>query len=221
MIWRLELVKSLMRILYNILQPEKIDAVTEQRWLAELALDKQQAIQRHRHRDDRLRSLAGLQLLKCAMQQQGYDQFALSEIDFPEHGKPTIPYPVDFSISHSDQLACCVVSQQGAVGLDVERLREVNPALGRKYLFDDNTPHDNLTLLQHWTCKEAVLKACGEGLRGKLQAITITHDQSQLLAHYHAQTWYLYPLLLPTEYIAHLACASTVTELQLEDCSLV
>lgn len=211
-----------MRILYNKLQPEKIDIFTEQRWLAELPPEKQNKVSRLHRRNDRLRSLTGLQLLKYAMQDLGFSDFSLTETDFAKQGKPTVPYPVDFSISHSSLLSCCVVSRQGAVGVDVERVRDVNPDLGKKYLLSDkDTPGDTLNLLQRWTCKEAVLKATGEGVFGNLRAITISTNGTQLLADYLDQRWYLYPLQLADEYVAHLACAQAANSLHIEECSLL
>lgn len=210
-----------MHILYNILQPEKIDTVTELRWLAELTAEKQQSVQCYRLRDDRLRSLAGLQLLKHALQLMGYSQFRLTELISTEYGKPGIPYPADFSISHSGMLCCCVVTRKGAVGIDVERLREVNPQLGKKYLFpDDKLPRDNLTLLRHWTCKEAVLKATGEGLHGNLRAISIIEEDTRLFADYHQQRWCLTPLALAEGYVAHLASAQCPESITMEIVSL-
>jgi 4'-phosphopantetheinyl transferase len=83
-------------------------------------------------------------------------------------GVPDVP-GLRISISHAGRWAVCAVAP-GPVGVDVERLRPVSPAvLGRTCAdpcFDE--PLDErlrrLRVIQAWTMKEAYLKLIGTGL---------------------------------------------------------
>jgi phosphopantetheinyl transferase len=101
-------------------------------------------------------------------------------------GAPRDAEPIGVTISHSGQIAAAAAyrrSQAGAVGLDVERLAPVEPALYQiaftpeeiRYLEGSASPGErNTRVLRLWTAKEAVLKAIGRGLRASLQSVAVT-----------------------------------------------
>lgn len=76
------------------------------------------------------------------------------------------------SLSHTDGLAAVAVSLGGEVGVDVERVRDVE--MSREEMLDLLTPREfgllqdgptrNRSFLRLWTRKEACLKALGVGL---------------------------------------------------------
>jgi 4'-phosphopantetheinyl transferase len=94
-----------------------------------------------------------------------------------KHGKPRIVDggELEASVSHSGQRVGVALSQGAAVGLDVEELtRRLNHvSLASTVLNADERAGDAETFLAYWTCKEAVLKSTGEGLRVPLTAVTI------------------------------------------------
>jgi 4'-phosphopantetheinyl transferase len=81
-------------------------------------------------------------------------------------GKPFLAsHPdVHFSVSHSGDLAVVAITRAGAVGVDLERIREVPEAehIARRWLHGADTAN----FFEHWTRREAHLKALGLGLSG-------------------------------------------------------
>jgi len=103
--------------------------------------------------------------------------------DLGAHGRPSLrdAAGLEFNMSHSGDVALIAVSAAGALGVDVEVLREVRRVLdlARRYLHpeelrvvEDAAPCDRgEVFLTCWTRKEAVLKSTGVGL---------THDTRTL-----------------------------------------
>ncbi len=85
-------------------------------------------------------------------------------------GKPAAP-DVYLSISHSGRAAVCAASRI-PIGVDIERVRRINPGLARKLRCQAAAPAQELDalLLSHWVAKESFLKMTGEGLAGLTRA---------------------------------------------------
>jgi 4'-phosphopantetheinyl transferase len=111
------------------------------------------------------------------------------EFSYGPFGKPDITdarvdRPLYFNASHSGALAVYAVTSVCPVGVDVERVREVPDfhQIARKFFVPAEAsslmelPHDKQTegFFARWTCKEAFLKATGEGLGRGLTAIQVT-----------------------------------------------
>jgi 4'-phosphopantetheinyl transferase len=88
-----------------------------------------------------------------------------------DNARPVADAPVDVSMSHAGGWVVAVAGLAGRVGVDVEPLRAVSPALARRCL----SPRELAWLEEHpgdrsrrfaelWTAKEAYLKATGAGL---------------------------------------------------------
>jgi 4'-phosphopantetheinyl transferase len=93
------------------------------------------------------------------------------------HGKPHIVDGdgLEVSVSHSGDRVAVALTFGAELGVDVE---QINPdldaaALGPTVLHASEHASDLDTFLAYWTCKEAVLKATGDGLRVSLRSITI------------------------------------------------
>ena len=100
-------------------------------------------------------------------------------------GKPHVrgPNGIRFSLSHSGEMAVVAVTTGRRVGVDVERVREL-PDLDRlaRMTMTDGERRAleavarslrGADFCQRWTCKEAVAKALGAGLRLPLQRIAV------------------------------------------------
>lgn len=118
-----------------------------------------------------------------------------------EYGKPDLKVRheaqgggVAFSLSHSGDLAVLAVSRDGIVGVDVERVRDVDPAIARRFFAPreadaisgaEDQPQMLAAFFRIWTAKEAVVKATGEGIRRGLDTFefsSLRDDEAGVVA---------------------------------------
>ena len=113
-------------------------------------------------------------------------------------GRPEIVTPrsarrLRFSLSHSDGMALCAVAVHGAVGADVESLRNIGPdPLCLAEAICCRREKDALralptsaraeVLLSMWTLKEAITKAMGLGFQFPFTRIAIHWEENRLAA---------------------------------------
>lgn len=209
-----------MHVLYTIFQPEKIGTDRQQCWLAECSPEKQLQIGRLRYREDRLRSLIALQLLKQAMVAGGETGFDLKQLRFGGKDKPVSPVGGDFSISHSAELVACVVSRKQRVGIDVEQLREINAEQFNRYFSSSELARcslDRTLFFDLWSQKEAVMKAANSASLGSLRAIELNETAASL----RGERWFLFSLDLHPGFRATLATDSAKPSIITEKISLI
>lgn len=130
---------------------------------------------------------------------------------------------IDFNVSHTRGVALIAVARglpgDTRVGVDIEHRDRATGAdrLARKFL----TPREQATLsgldpdarrqrfLRHWTCKEAMSKATGDGLAAPFRRLDVElADPPRLLdgpAPYLPERWTLLPADLPEEWLATVA----------------
>ncbi len=134
--------------------------------------------------DDRLRTVAGEMLARCAISE--WCGVSAEEIVFlkDENGKPYAKnLDVQFNISHSGDIVVCAVSEN-PIGIDIEKIREINLKIlericsKRELLYFSEEPKLN-QFFEIWTAKEAQAKLFGKGLAAISQEIStnvkITH----------------------------------------------
>ena len=102
---------------------------------------------------------------------------------------PKAPRAVDLSVAHSGEAVAIAISSAGPVGVDVERLREIDYV---RLLADvchrsERAPDAAAAFLRLWTLKEAVLKAGGEGLATPMRCVAfegvrVAHAPAHLAA---------------------------------------
>lgn len=106
------------------------------------------------------------------------------EYALAEGGKPSIAQPptgLHFSLSHSQGLGAVAFSDRNPLGVDIEEERPATDGLAARYFAPEEAraiaaaPADRVlsTFFRCWTCKEAVLKATGEGIRRGLDSFTL------------------------------------------------
>lgn len=113
-------------------------------------------------------------------------------------GKPTVNAPVEVGLSHSADLAVAACGPR-AVGIDLERSRQVPPLLAEILSVDHGSPKSPGTgedpgrrrlgampLSLRWACKEAVLKHFGFGLRVDTREVELTRWRSDGRFSWHA-----------------------------------
>ena len=103
-------------------------------------------------------------------------------IRLARHGKPFVPHLLQFSVTHSEDVIAYAFCLK-AVGIDVERVDPAIPVLQlAEQVFGEwelrrfkTLPPDEKAgvLLTAWTCKEALLKAAGDGLTTPMTGIDL------------------------------------------------
>ncbi len=152
------------------------------------ALDAALSPSERRHADrnispaGRRRTIASRGLLRCLLGQ--YLDLPPNEvpISLTCHGKPFVPHPLQFSVTHSEDVVAYAFCLGTAVGIDVERVDPAIPVLLAEQVFGalelqrfKALPHGEKAgaLLTTWTCKEALLKAVGSGLTRPMNGIDL------------------------------------------------
>lgn len=142
-------------------------------------------------------------------------------IDFcyGEYGKPSVPTVTNgdfhFNVSHSGELALCALGYQYRVGVDVEKIKDIqrlDGMMGRCLLATEQAAvnaDDNplRAFLQRWTCKEAYLKAIGMGLIQSMTSVEVqlTPPMFAEVPQGQAKDWHLSVMNVPEDYVAALA----------------
>ena len=106
-------------------------------------------------------------------------------------GKPCLAESlrsVEFTATHSQEMALIAVTQAGAIGIDLECVR---PLTDLEMMIDSClSPSERVTLetfpatsrleyfYRYWTCKEAYLKAIGVGLDRPLTSVEVLMNDS-------------------------------------------
>lgn len=143
--------------------------------------------------------------------------------DYMKHGKPFVAgntTQIHFNVSHSEERALIAISRSFRLGVDIEYLgRDIDcDGLARRYF-----THRESATLQHlpaasrkraflacWTCKEAVIKATGDGLSLPLDQFEVTVEPDagpRILAAaiLRIADWTLYAADVGSDYVATVA----------------
>ena len=145
-----------------------------------LSPDEQTRADRFVFDRDRHHFIAGRGILRQIL--SGYVKIDPSELQFSysKQGKPSLTAgqcdrPVEFNLSHSHGRALYAIARERKIGIDLEYIRPTEVQNLAKRFF---TPSEYQALIQlpsdrqqqaffhAWTCKEAYLKATGEGIMG-------------------------------------------------------
>jgi len=137
------------------------------------------------------------------------------------NGKPAFPNGgnLHFNISHSGQWAVCALANV-PVGVDVERLRKVNPALAERFFAPDEvaalkalSPEmQTEKLIQLWTLKESFLKAIGRGLTRNLNSFSVRRQGSlySITGDDSASDYHLKLFAIASDYMLAVCAPSAV-----------
>lgn len=96
----------------------------------------------------------------------------IGEYQINENGKP-IANHVYFNISHSHGVVGLVINDRYDIGLDTEKIREIDDSLKKHICSDEEYQYseDNISFLQIWTNKESLLKCLGTGINKRLKEV--------------------------------------------------
>ena len=142
------------------------------------------------------------------------------------HGKPELmgSENIRFNLSHTDGAAVLAITQDRALGVDVERVRADVEAIDiadrffstgeAEWLRSQPASERAAAFLTCWTAKEAFIKACGTGLSMPLAGFTIIPDSNERLQleisdDPRPETWSIWQLNLGPNLRAALATQGT------------
>lgn len=194
----------------------------------ELAPEERQRAQRFRRSRDRNRWVASRVFLRRCLANAlatTPDQISLltGVNGKPRlHGLCDVP-PLYFNLSHSGDRAIVAISDNSELGIDIEFARHFPDMLRvaqrvfteneRAQLGNSRDADYTRRFYQVWTCKEAVIKASGEGMAADLQQIEIhlqDGGQPQLVRHdSNREALHVQQLVAGDGYVAALASQAT------------
>ena len=118
------------------------------------------------------------------------------------------------------------VTQNGAVGIDIEKIRAINiddfsqyiPEVANLHKKHDTDPgHVNTLFFDCWTQKEAVLKGSGKGLLAPLEQVAIKEG----MAFFYETTWFIKKLPIAEGYCCHIATDKLSEHVAIESMDLM
>jgi 4'-phosphopantetheinyl transferase len=167
-------------------------------------------ILQYKQQGDINRLTAGKYLLKKMLVDLNFQPELLNQYAINEMGKPYIPGFHPFNITHSGQVvACAVLLNEGNIGIDVEKIREIEvPNFTKQFSAPEmmqilSSKNPNTTFFEYWTMKEAVMKADGRGMRIPLHSIKIRRHMATI--DDVDVEWNLYPLNLHPSVKSHIS----------------
>ncbi|NES76659.1 MULTISPECIES: 4'-phosphopantetheinyl transferase superfamily protein [Okeania] len=149
------------------------------------------------------------------------------QFTYSERGKPYLPdTSILFNLSHSQDLALYAITTVNLIGIDLEYIRPMNDAEALAKRFFTSQEYNLISQLppqqqqeiffKIWTCKEAYLKATGDGLAGGLEKVEVCLKPEQPIQFIsingdfqEASRWYLHQFIPESNYIAAVVVAGT------------
>ncbi len=171
--------------------------------------EERKRIDRHTRWEGRMARLIGRLLLLDGLKILLGDENPSLSIIYKERGKPFLAGGIDFNISHSGGYVICALSQEGKVGIDIEKIRDIEwekfsrwiPQTQWVELHKSSNPQNDF--FSFWSINEATLKGNGQGLT----ALSDLHiGENKKSATFRGEEWFIEEIPLDEGYRCHLAC---------------
>jgi len=182
----------------------------------------QEKISRYIRWQDQHAGLFGKILLSEGLNLYSGSSLSLDDLLYNQFGRPFINSNIDFNISHSGEYVVCAVTDKGRVGIDIEKIREIDLSDFRRYMTDDEwqkikeAEQPNEKFYEYWTMKESVMKAEGKGL--SIPLTDILFDDKK--ATFHKRIWFLNEIFFESCYKCFLASNSENSDIQIREIKL-
>lgn len=181
---------------------------------------KRSAIVRLHNKTDQDSSLLGLRLLKKVAEESGISGFSLTDIVYPESGKPywfAAQSCMDFNITHSADLVMVALGLQTRLGLDAEKIRPLKSLAFKSVMQAEELARiaqQPEIFFRLWSIKEAVVKAADCAGLSRMREVDIVADGSA--AELDGYRWYLNTIALDPAFCITLASSAMPTELKIK-----
>ena len=159
--------------------------------------ERQLKTDRYQHEWDKKRSIAAFYVLDYAwreyLNRHGMITSQIINYSYGEFGKPYLADFPDFhfSISHSGSYAVCAVSEDGEVGVDIQKIKKASVNLAKRFF--TQAEHHQLALLPEgneqdqlfailWTMKESYLKLTGKGMQVELSSFSGEWESGNIIS---------------------------------------
>ncbi len=190
-----------------------------------LSEDEQLRAKRFYFERDRKHFIVGRGMLRTILGHYANTEPNQLQFSYGSRGKPALASTntdsmLQFNLSHSNGLALYAVTRDRQIGIDLEYIRPISDIeqLTKRFFSPSEYSvirslpknEQQVTFFKIWTCKEAYLKATGEGL-AQLQQVEVSltdGETCQLNIHRDSQGatyWSLQMLAPATDYVAALA----------------
>ncbi|MBD2411449.1 4'-phosphopantetheinyl transferase [Nostoc calcicola FACHB-389] len=187
-----------------------------------LSSDEIARAERFYFQEHRQRFIAGRGILRSILGR--YLGIKPSEVQFnyQQRGKPVLAETfaesgLEFNLSHSQELGLCAVNCQREIGVDLEYIRPVSDLealakrffLTREYEMLRSLPSNQQqeVFFRYWTCKEAYLKATGDGI-SQLEEVEVFLTPTEPAKLQMSEDWSLFELVPANNYVAAVAVAN-------------
>lgn len=175
------------------------------------------AILKYKHWSDIQARVLGKLLLK----KQLYDFntcLDLSAVKINSLNKPYVDNNFNFSISHSGQLVACLAGTEGVLGIDIEFMKPQQNQYPIEFFTNEecvylaNSEQQTNAFYKLFTRKEALAKACGEGILMNFSEHSVLNDNVIL----NGICYYLSTFVYLNQYMISYATSNTAQLLKTE-----
>lgn len=178
--------------------------------------------EKHRHRY--IASHAATRIILADQLQQPIEKLIISAT---ENGKPYIPNnPIFFNLSHSGDLAYIAITNQGDVGIDVEKIKPTIDALeiAKRFFhplelkqFNEIPQEKHKDFFYYcWTGKEAFVKTKGIGITSYLSDFALEFKNfpdikviETAIPLQEFKDWYVYTFSVNEDHVTTVVCCET------------
>lgn len=140
-----------------------------------LSRERRNAIERKKQEGDRINALLSRMLILSEITQRTGIPERKIVFTYGANGKPYIKGgELEFSLSHTSGAICAAFSEQGEIGIDVERRdRRVSDVMYKRVLCEEEQFHltSSADFIRFWVQKEAFLKRLGIGITRDLRGV--------------------------------------------------
>lgn len=157
-------------------------------YISLLSLDEKERSQRFHFAEDQNHYILGRGLLRTLLGSYINMEPAQIEFNYGKYGKPALKsrsdLGVEFNLAHSNDLILYAIGRHARVGIDIEYIRpmpDMDNFAQHFFSADEITMIGSLSgrakeeaFFKLWTCKEAFLKAHGNGLATPLDQVEIS-----------------------------------------------
>lgn len=186
---------------------------------ATLSSDETARAERFYFQEHRQRFIAGRGILRTILGRYLGIQPSQVQFNYQQRGKPVladtfINSGLAFNLSHSQGLGLCAVNCTRPIGVDLEYIRPMSDleALAKRFFLPREydmlrslSPNQQQEVFfRYWTCKEAYLKATGDGL-SQLEQIEVSLTPTEPAKLEISEDWSLFELVPANNYLAAVA----------------